>query len=88
MCLRISQYLWQSPEVDGFHEAIPVWERAYAVTKTKRCVEGAAGTRGADETITEGLFVTPAVNRNNFLLRSLPIFDTMKLFVSQGGAIR
>ena len=35
----------------------PVWERAYAVTETKRCVEGAAGTRGADEIITEGLFV-------------------------------
>ena len=40
-----------SPEVNGFHEAIPVWERTYAVTKIKRCVEGAAGTRGADETI-------------------------------------
>ena len=38
-------------EVNGFHEAIPVWERAYAVSETKRCVEGAAGTRGADETI-------------------------------------
>lgn len=31
------------------YEAIPVWERAYAVSKTKRCVEGAAGTRGADK---------------------------------------
>ena len=41
-----------------------MWERAYAVTKTKRCVEGAAGTRGADETITEGLFVPPSMNRN------------------------
>ena len=39
-----------------------MWERAYAVTKTIRCVEGAAGTRGADETITEGLFVTLPVN--------------------------
>ena len=50
---RINQCLWQSPEVDGFHEAIPVWERAYAVTKTKRCIEGAAGTRGADKVIAE-----------------------------------
>ena len=33
------------------YEAIPVWERAYAVSKTKRCVEGAAGTRGADKAI-------------------------------------
>ncbi len=31
----------------------PVWERAYAVSKTKRCVEGAAGTRGADKHFTE-----------------------------------
>ena len=31
------------------YEAIPVWERAYAVSKTKRSVEGAAGTRGADK---------------------------------------
>ena len=30
-----------------------MWERTYAVTETKRCVEGAAGTRGADETIVE-----------------------------------
>ena len=52
-CSRINQCLWQSPEVDGFHEAIPVWERAYAVSKTKRCVEGAAGTRGADKHFTE-----------------------------------
>ena len=51
--------------MDGFHEAIPVWERAYAVSKTKKCVEGAAGTRGADETITEGLFVTLPVNSND-----------------------
>ena len=43
--------------MDGFHEAIPVWERAYAVTETISNVEGAAGTRGADETITEGHFV-------------------------------
>ena len=42
----------------------PVWERAYAVSKTKKCVEGAAETRGADETITEGLFVTLPVNSN------------------------
>ena len=46
------------------YEAIPVWERAYAVSETKRSVEGAAGTRGADETITEGLFVTMSVNIN------------------------
>lgn len=32
-----------------FYEAIPVWERAYAVSETKRSVEGAAGTRGADK---------------------------------------
>lgn len=31
----------------------PVWERAYAVSKTKRCVEGAAGTRGADKHFAE-----------------------------------
>ena len=31
------------------YEAIPVWERAYAVSDTKRSVEGAAGTRGADK---------------------------------------
>ncbi len=30
-----------------------MWERTYAVTMTKRCVEGAAGTRGADKTIGE-----------------------------------
>ena len=46
------------------YEAIPVWERAYAVTETISNVEGAAGTRGADETITEGLFVTMSVNSN------------------------
>ena len=44
----------------------PVWERAYAVSKTKKCVEGAAETRGADETITEGLFVTLPVNSNGY----------------------
>ena len=54
--------------MDGFHEAIPVWERTYAVTETKKCVEGAAGTRGADETITEGLFVIPPVNCNPVVL--------------------
>ena len=32
-----------------------MWERAYAVSETKRCVEGAAGTRGADKTIVEPL---------------------------------
>ena len=42
-----------------------MWERAYAVSKTKKCVEGAAGTRAADETITEGLFVTLPVNSND-----------------------
>ena len=31
------------------YEAIPVWERAYAVSETKRSVEGAAGTRGAEK---------------------------------------
>ena len=31
------------------YEAIPVWERAYAVSETKRSVVGAAGTRGADK---------------------------------------
>ena len=31
------------------YEAIPVWELAYAVSETKRSVEGAAGTRGADK---------------------------------------
>ena len=37
---------WQSPEVDGFHEGANVCFAAARV-----------GTRGADETITEGLFV-------------------------------
>ena len=50
----------------------PVWERAYAVFETKRCVEGAAGTRGADETITEGRFVTFLVSPT-----SLPRGDTL-----------
>ena len=65
----------------------PVWEQTYAVTETKKCVEGAAGTRGADETITEGLFVTPPVNCNDikkieivskgysFLLRLLVLYS-------------
>ena len=44
-------------EADVLYEAIPVWERAYAVSETKRCVEGAAGTRGADKDIAEALFV-------------------------------
>ena len=35
------------------YEAIPVWERAYAVSETKRSVEGAAGTRDADKAIAE-----------------------------------
>jgi hypothetical protein len=26
-----------------------VWERTYAVTKTKRCVEGAVGTSDTDD---------------------------------------
>ena len=34
-----------------------MWERAYAVCETKRYVEGAAGTRGADKTIVEAPFV-------------------------------
>ena len=41
------------------YEAIPVWERAYAVSETKRSVEGAAGTRGADKvTSPSGSFVS------------------------------
>ena len=32
-----------------------MWERTYAVTETKRCVEGAAGTSDADKTIGEPL---------------------------------
>ena len=36
-------------KADVLYEAIPVWERAYAVSETKRSVEGAAGTRGADK---------------------------------------
>ena len=44
------------PEASCFYEAIPVWERAYAVSETKRSVEGAAGTRGADKTIAEWAF--------------------------------
>ena len=34
-----------------------VWERTYAVPKTKKCVEGAAGTRGADKISVEVPFV-------------------------------
>ena len=41
-----------SPEVDGFHEGANV---CYAAARV--------GTRGADETITEGRFVTSPVNR-------------------------
>ena len=40
-------------DADVLYEAIPVWVRAYAVSETKRCVEGAAGTRGADKAIAE-----------------------------------
>ena len=43
----------RTAEADELYEAIPVWERAYAVTKTKRCVKGAAGTGGADKVIAE-----------------------------------
>lgn len=43
----------RTAEADELYEAIPVWERAYAVTKTKRCIEDAAGTRGADKVIAE-----------------------------------
>ena len=43
-------------EADDLYEAIPVWERAYAVSMIKKCVEGAAGTRGADKVIAEGPF--------------------------------
>ena len=57
-------YLGGGTEATCALRGVPVWERAYAVTKIKRCVEGAAGTRGADETITEGLFVTMSVNIN------------------------
>ena len=51
------------------YEAIPVWERAYAVSEIKRCVEGAAGTRGADKVIRRGalaitLRVTPKTTKN------------------------
>ena len=46
----------RTAEADELYEAIPVWERAYAVTKTKRCVKGAAGTRGADKVIAETPF--------------------------------
>ena len=33
------------------YEAIPVWERAYAVSETKRSVEGAAGTRAPTKSL-------------------------------------
>ena len=46
------------------YEAIPVWSRLSKYIIYKSNVEGAAGTRGADETITEGLFVTMSVNIN------------------------
>ena len=39
------------------YEAIPVWERAYAVSETKRSVEGAAGTRVADKASPKTLIV-------------------------------
>ena len=38
------------------YEAIPVWERAYAVSKIRKCVKGAAGTRGADKAFVEDSF--------------------------------
>ena len=44
-------YLGGGTEATCALRGVPVWERAYAVTKIKRCVEGAAGTRDADEII-------------------------------------
>ena len=38
----------------------PVWERAYAVSKTKKCVEGAAGTRGRRRNRHRRAFRNPA----------------------------
>ena len=46
----------RTAEADELYEAIPVWERAYAVSKTKRCVEGTAGTRGADKHFAAAAF--------------------------------
>ena len=46
-------YLGGGTEATCALRGVPVWERAYAVTKIKRCVEGAAGTRGADKVIAE-----------------------------------
>ena len=40
---------WRGTEATCALRGVPVWERAYAVTKIKRCVEGAAGTRDADK---------------------------------------
>ena len=54
------------------YEAIPVWERAYAVSETKRSVEGAAGTRGADKVTSPS---PPCVN--------LPAYTTKFTIFSQ-----
>ena len=54
------------------YEAIPVWERAYAVSETKRSVEGAAGTRGADKVTSPS---PPCVN--------LPGYTSKFTFFSQ-----
>ncbi len=59
----------RATEADALYEAIPVWERAYAVTEIKRCVEGAAGTRDADKVIAED-----ALRRTSGLHPLLPLF--------------
>lgn len=56
------------------YEAIPVWERAYAVSETKRSVEGAAGTRGADKHFAESPLREPTglhLKVHNFFTKKL-----------------
>lgn len=66
------------------YEAIPVWERAYAVSETKRSVEGAAGTRGADKVTSPS---PPCVNLpgytskfTNFSQKTSCIFEFVVLY--------
>ena len=66
------------------YEAIPVWERAYAVSETKRSVEGAAGTRGADKVTSPS---PPCVNLPGytskftiFLQKTSCIFEFVVLY--------
>ena len=51
---------WRGTEATCALRGVPVWERAYEVTETRRCVEGAAGTRDADK-VTRRRAVRPLI---------------------------